>query len=58
MQAINTAIALADTMKGLPVVTKDYVFHAYSAVLEEKSNGLIVLGKGKETLAELQEIDG
>jgi len=58
MQAINTAIALADTMKGLPVVTKDYVFHAYSAVLEEKSNGLIVLGRGKETLAELQEIDG
>jgi len=57
MQAINTAITLADNMKGLPVVTKDYVFHAYSAVLEEKSNGLILLGRGKEAFSELHEID-
>ncbi len=56
-QAINTAITLADNMKGLPVVTKDYVFHAYSAILEEKANGLILLGKGKESLNELPEID-
>lgn len=56
-QAINTAITLADTMKGLPIATKDYVFHAYSAVLEEKSNGLIVLGRGKDALNELPEID-
>jgi transcriptional regulator with XRE-family HTH domain len=56
-QAINTAITLADNMKGFPVVTKDYVFHAYSAVLEEKSNGLITLGKGKEAFEGLQEID-
>lgn len=57
MRAINTAIALADNMKGMPVVTKDYVFHAYSAVLEEKANGLILLGRGKEALDELQKID-
>ncbi|HLZ56418.1 MAG TPA: helix-turn-helix transcriptional regulator [Ktedonosporobacter sp.] len=57
IQAINTAIMLADTMKGLPIVTKDYVFHAYSAILEEKSNGLILLGKGEEALKELKEID-
>ncbi|HZO71266.1 MAG TPA: helix-turn-helix transcriptional regulator [Ktedonobacteraceae bacterium] len=57
LQAVNTAIALADNMKGLPVVTKDYVFHAFSAVLEEKSNGLISLGRGKDALNELCEID-
>jgi hypothetical protein len=57
IQAINTAISLADDMKGQPVVTKDYVFHAYSAILEEKSNGLILLGKGEKALDELQEID-
>jgi tetratricopeptide (TPR) repeat protein len=57
MQAINTAITLADNMKGQPVVTKDYIFHAYSAVLEEKSNGLILLGRGKDALNELHEID-
>ncbi len=56
-RAINTAITLADDMRGLPIVTKDYVFHAYSAVLEEKSNGLILLGSGKEALNELHEID-
>jgi transcriptional regulator with XRE-family HTH domain len=57
MQAIDTAITLADNMKGLPIVTKNYVFHAYSAILEEKSNGLILLGKGKDALGELQKID-
>lgn len=57
MQAIHTAITLADTMKGQPVVTKDHVFHAYSAVLEEKANGLIMLGRGKEALDGLREID-
>lgn len=56
-KAINTSIALADNMESQPVVTKDYIFHAYSAILEEKSNGLILLGKGKEALSELQEID-
>jgi transcriptional regulator with XRE-family HTH domain len=57
IQAINTAITLADNMKGMPVVIKDYAFHAYSAILEEKSNGLILLGRGKEALSELHEID-
>ncbi|HLG63603.1 MAG TPA: helix-turn-helix transcriptional regulator [Ktedonosporobacter sp.] len=57
LQAVNTAIALADNMKGLPVVTKDYVFHAFSAVLEEKSNGLILLGRGKDALNGLSAID-
>lgn len=57
MQAINTAINLADGMKGVPVVTKDYTFHAYSAILEEKTNGFILLGKGKEALSMLPEID-
>ncbi len=56
-QAINTAITLADNMRGLSVTTKDYVFHAYSAVLEEKSNGLILLGKGNDALNELPEVD-
>jgi hypothetical protein len=57
IQAIDTAITLADNMKSLPVVTKDYVFHAYSAVLEEKSNGLILLGREKDAMNELPEID-
>lgn len=56
-QAINTAIALADNMQGLPVTTKDYVFHAYSAVLEEKSSGLITLGKGKDAFKDIHKID-
>ncbi len=56
-QAINTAIALADNMRGLSVTTKNYVFHAYSAVLEEKSNGLILLGRGNDALNELPEVD-
>ena len=57
MQAINTAINLADGMRGMPVVTKDYTFHAYSAILEEKTNGLILFGRGKEALSTLPEID-
>jgi len=57
IQAINTAITLADSMKGLPVATKDYVYHAYSAILEERANGLILLGRGKEALSEMHEID-
>lgn len=57
LQTVNTAITLADNMKGSPIVTKDYVFHAFSAVLEEKSNGLILLGKGEDAFNELSEID-
>jgi transcriptional regulator with XRE-family HTH domain len=57
MQAINTAITLANNMRSVPVVTKDYTFHAYSAILEEKTNGLILLGRGKEALSTLPEID-
>ena len=57
IRAIDTAINLADGMKGAPVVTKDYTFHAYSALLEEKANGFILLGKGKEALSMLPEID-
>jgi tetratricopeptide (TPR) repeat protein len=57
IRAIDTAITLGDNMKGVPVVTKDYIFHAYSAILEEKANGLILLGRGKEALNGLQEID-
>ncbi len=57
IRAIDTALTLADNMKGLPIATKDHVYHAYSAILEEKANGLIVFGKGKEALNELQETD-
>lgn len=58
-QAINTAITLAEAsnMKGFPVVTKDYIFHAYSAILEEKANGLIELGDGKAAFDEFIEIN-
>ncbi len=57
IQTINTAITLADSMKGLSVTTKDHVYHAYSAILEEKSNGLILFGRGKEAFDIMHEID-
>jgi transcriptional regulator with XRE-family HTH domain len=57
VQAIDTAVTLADGMKGLPVVTKDYIFHAYSAILEERSNGFILSGNGKEAVKYLPEIE-
>jgi transcriptional regulator with XRE-family HTH domain len=57
IRAIDTALTLADSMKGLPITTKDHVYHAYSAIVEEKVNGLILFGKGKEALNELQETD-
>ena len=56
-KSIESAIAVASDMIGIPISTKDYVFHAYSAILEEKSNGLILLGRGKEALKELEIIE-
>jgi transcriptional regulator with XRE-family HTH domain len=57
LQAITTAINLAESMKGLPVTAKDNVFHAYSAILEERLNGLILLGKGKQALNGVSEVE-
>lgn len=57
LKSIDAAITLGNSMQGMPIATKDYVFHAYSAILEEKSNGLILLGMGKAALHEMPEID-
>ena len=57
IRSIDTAINLAHDMVGKPLVTKDYVFHSYSGILEEKSNGFILLGNGKEALKVLPEIE-
>ena len=57
IQTINTAITLADSMKDLPVTTKDHVYHAYSAILEEKANGLMLFGRGKEAYDGMQEVN-
>ena len=56
-KAINTSLSFGESMKGVSVVTKDYVFHSYSAILEENSNSLILFGKGKEALKTLPEIE-
>lgn len=56
-RAIDTAINLGYRMQNTPIVTTDYVFHSYSGILEEKSNGLILLERGKDTLNILPEIE-
>lgn len=56
-RAINTAINLGYRMQNNPMVTTDYIFHSYSGILEEKSNGLILLGEGDKALQVLPEIE-
>ncbi len=56
-RAINTAINLGYSMVGIPTVTNEFVFHAYSGILEEKSNGLILLGNGQGAIKVLPEIE-
>lgn len=56
-RAINTAITFGECMQGQPVITKDYVFHAFSAILAEKSDGFIQFGQSSQVLAMLPEIE-
>lgn len=55
-RAIETAITFSSDMIGQTVVTSGYVFHSFSGILEEKSNGLILLQQGKKALDTLPEI--
>jgi transcriptional regulator with XRE-family HTH domain len=57
VQAVNTSIALGETIQGQAIVTKDHVYHAYSALLEEQINGLILFGRGMEAVNGLPEIE-
>lgn len=56
-RAIETAITFSSGMVGQTVVTSGYVFHCFSGILEEKSNGLILLQQGKKALEVLSEIE-
>jgi transcriptional regulator with XRE-family HTH domain len=56
-RAINTAINFAYSMQEKPLVTQEFVFHSYSGILEEKSNGLILLQQGKKAIDMLPDIE-
>jgi transcriptional regulator with XRE-family HTH domain len=53
---VDKAINLGSGMQSMPLCSKDFVYYNYSAILEERSNGLIQLGKSKEVVEVLDEI--
>lgn len=56
-KAIEQALNLGRGMVGIPTVTNEFVFHAFSGIVEEKTNGLILLGNGKDTLTTLPDVE-
>lgn len=56
-KAINTSINFASNMVGLPVTTKNHIYHAYSAIIEERVNGFILFGNGRKAVEDLVETD-
>lgn len=54
---ISMAVNCGACMAGQAVVTKDYVYHAYSAILEETSNGYILFENAKKALQSLVDIE-
>lgn len=54
---IDVAANCGTNMEGQAVSTKDFVYHAYSATLEEKSNGYILFGDGVKALQSLIDIE-
>jgi hypothetical protein len=55
LRSTDIALTYANDMRGLPVATKDHIYHAYSAIVEEKANGLLLFGHGKKAIEELIE---
>lgn len=56
-RAINIALNCGTSIREQAVACKDYVFHAYSAILEEKSNGYILFGDASNALEVLSDIE-
>jgi transcriptional regulator with XRE-family HTH domain len=56
-RTIDVAINCGDCMMGQAVACKNYIYHAYSAILEEKSNGYILFGQGANAIATLPDVE-
>jgi transcriptional regulator with XRE-family HTH domain len=54
---INVAVNCGSSIAGRAVAYQDYIFHAYSAILEEKSNGYILFGEGEKALKSLSDVE-